>query len=73
MLLALAGAFAKNGNHRHDFMRRSLLVRAQGAQNGDKKLEEALGKLNASFPGQMVKASQDPDYEQTLLRKIADK
>ena len=73
LLLALAGAFAKNGNHRLDFMRRSLLVRAQGAQNGDKKLEEALGKLNASFPGQMVKASQDPDYEQTLLRKIADK
>lgn len=73
LLGALAATFGRNGNHRHDFQARGFLARAQRAGSGGPRAKAALEKLNAAFPGQMVKANQDPNYEKYLMAQIVEK
>jgi len=73
LLGALAAAFAKDGNPRHDFLSRGWLAHAQNAGRAGPKAKEALARLNKAFPAQMVKANQDPDHEKALLAQIVDK
>jgi hypothetical protein len=68
---ALARLLNAKGALRLDFMKRGALTLAQSAaKSSSGEVREALKSLNATFPAQMV-AATDPDYEQKLLDKIS--
>ena len=69
LLRALASTFTARGSLRQDFQARGMLVRAQQCAHGEPELVKALGELNATFPPQMV-AATDPGYEQRLLAQL---
>ena len=69
--LATALEAKGSGEHRLDFVRRGALARAQQADKGPPALRDALKILNGVFPGQMVQAAKDPDYEKKLLATLA--
>ena len=70
LLKALARLLGTKGALRLDFMQRGALTLAQeGKGSPDKSLQEALKALNATYPSQMV-AATDPNYESSLLAKI---
>ena len=50
--------------------RGALTLVQSAAKSSSGELREALKALNATFPAQMV-AATDPDYEQKLLDKIS--
>ena len=68
LLKAIARVLGQKGNLRLDFMRRGALTLAQEAK-GSSEVREALKQLNATFPPQMV-AATDPNYEANLLEKV---
>ena len=70
LLKAIAKLLGAKGNLRLDFMQRGALTLAQEANTSkDAALKDALKQLNATYPAQMV-AATDPGYESSLIAKI---
>lgn len=70
LLRALGRLLGTKGSLRLDFMQRGALTLAQDvAKSSASDLREALKSLNATYPTQMVDAT-DPNYEKRLLEKI---
>lgn len=67
---ALAATMSTSPNLRYDFKQRGALEYVQRAKHSPSStLREALKQINATFPKQMVSAT-NPAYEQSLLDKI---
>lgn len=71
LLKSIAKLLANKGNWRLDFMERGALTLAQEVKKSSSgELREALKQLNATYPAQMV-AATDPTYEKRLIEKIS--
>jgi len=71
LLKAMAKLLSAKGNLRLDFMQRGALTLAQETKAGaTPELRDALKALNATYPSQMV-AATDPNYETSLIAKIS--
>ena len=70
LLKAMARLLGAKGSLRLDFMQRGALTLVQEGKGGSGPLREALKQLNATYPAQMV-AATDPNYESALLAKIS--
>ena len=69
LLKALGRLLGDKGALRLDFMQRGALTVAQDAKKLSSEVRDALKVLNATYPPQMV-AATDPAYERKLLDKI---
>jgi hypothetical protein len=71
LLKAIARLLSAKGSLRLDFMQRGALTLAQEAKASSvPELRDALKALNATYPAQMV-AATDANYESNLLAKIS--
>ena len=71
LLQVIARLLSMKGHLRLDFMQRGALTLVQEAKaSSSSELRDALKQLNATFPAQMV-AATDPKYESSLVSMIS--